>query len=545
MTLMALILSGELVLLAVIVSLGLMIANRRRRDRMLQAVGDLLDNFVAGQPEHLAQLKQNLEMRYPISGKKSSERISSKLIAEEREFLRELVKILLTNDLNGLAELHHPLRNLLNRQMELVFEASAATPPAQGVVEEEIAVPGTRKTEPAKPFADDDFGALLDSIAAPEAHQDEADETPDNDEFETLLKGPVLSKVPAQASAEPISDDELEALLKGATLPGTPEQAPTEPISDDEFESLLQDAVLPETPEQAPAEAVSDDEFEGLLQDAALPETPEQESAEPISDDEFEGLLQDAALPETPEQAPAEAVSDDEFEALLKDIALPDAPKPETAAPPEIPEPESAEFNADEETEVLPEDIALPGSSIQEAAVSNVDDDGEPATNDEIEHLLNDIGLPEVPEPDTSQFMSDDEIDALLDGTPLQERPEHEIRKPLADEELESPAKGESIPTPKHPDPETEFDITEEEYEDLVRVAWEAVAETGAERMINNGSFPTTVDRAASLPETTQSTAWDDLPDSVSDESTLPALEEPAPAKPKKRPARRTRKNTT
>jgi hypothetical protein len=56
MTLLVWILLGEVALLAMFVSVGLMIANRRRYNRILQTVSELLDQVVNTEAQRLAWL---------------------------------------------------------------------------------------------------------------------------------------------------------------------------------------------------------------------------------------------------------------------------------------------------------------------------------------------------------------------------------------------------------------------------------------------------------------------------------------------------------
>ena len=120
MSLLFWLLSGELILLTVSISLGLFIANKRREHRLHEAVSKLLQAILDSEAGHQEQIRNELLTRYPLSGKKKIEKLGNQILAEERVFFHELVRVLLTGDTKSLSTLHQPLHALLNRQMDIL-----------------------------------------------------------------------------------------------------------------------------------------------------------------------------------------------------------------------------------------------------------------------------------------------------------------------------------------------------------------------------------------------------------------------------------------
>ncbi|MGI9213966.1 MAG: hypothetical protein ACR2HF_15975 [Methylococcaceae bacterium] len=127
MNLLFWLLSGELLLLTASISVGLFFINKRRESRLLDSVAQLLQSIIDSEPEHLSEIRKNLSALAPLGGKNKIEKLGNQLVDEEREFLRELIRILLIQDMNGLTHLHQRLQGLVIHQMEMLRQLDLGT----------------------------------------------------------------------------------------------------------------------------------------------------------------------------------------------------------------------------------------------------------------------------------------------------------------------------------------------------------------------------------------------------------------------------------
>lgn len=128
------ILLGESLLAAIIVAIVMTVVARRHQNKLLTALGGLLENLRSGEPHRLQQLRQNLEEFYGVPADAAST-VSAELAAAEKEFALTLTRILLT-DTSALARLHEPLQNLLDQRMKKVAEAMSRATPAPPLLDE-------------------------------------------------------------------------------------------------------------------------------------------------------------------------------------------------------------------------------------------------------------------------------------------------------------------------------------------------------------------------------------------------------------------------
>ncbi len=233
---------GELAIATPILALALMVAQRRRARGMLGALEKLLDNVAGDAEQRRFELRQGLEALHGMSDR-DAERTSEALLAEEREFLRNLVTTLAHGDMAGLESLHRPLASLLDQQMALLAEARGTPPMPPEWMEPESEPPAHGETQSTRTMFDEEPRAFLPmekdnpptpeppdatealSAAWEETAEDFPEDTPERGladreaatdaspedsreteepEFEAAESGhPVSAETPAQSSPEP------------------------------------------------------------------------------------------------------------------------------------------------------------------------------------------------------------------------------------------------------------------------------------------------------------------------------------------------------
>lgn len=356
------ILVGESALAVAILAVGLAFAQRRRNRKRMAALEKLLDNVVGGEQRRIEELRERLEALYGF-GAEEAERASAAIFAEEKEFLRELVKTLADADMAGLATLHQPLAHLVDRQIAALSEARAALPMSgdwfaqegglpEGGLDAEAEVPPGMSPLESFMLGDRDLLPMGDDLAG----NPEADSVPE------ALADPWPDAETASSEVvpeQPEVTDDADAIL-AAWQDNAVDEAPeaeNDPPAESESESLDDaDAILaawqsnaaydvPEAAEEPPAESTPEpeplDEADAILaawQVRATDEAPEAEppaesAPEPEPLDEADAILaawranatDDAPDAEDEQFMPA---SDPGEPALLPSETSPAAPEP-------------------------------------------------------------------------------------------------------------------------------------------------------------------------------------------------------------------------
>ena len=199
------ILLGELLLVSLSVSTFYFMTLRKRRKRLLEAMDSLLQQFQQAEPVRLQQLQIQLETTYRVKGD-SLTRLSQKLLAEEKSFIRSLLQALITRDTAALAHLHEFLQRLMDTQIKTIADAlqSVATadkPSEIGILETEMSAsaPEYRDTEDEEslpPLIDPNAGDIPLLV-------DEAAELP------TTASGAFSEEAPTDSAAPRLRQDEL------------------------------------------------------------------------------------------------------------------------------------------------------------------------------------------------------------------------------------------------------------------------------------------------------------------------------------------------
>ncbi|MBM3203142.1 hypothetical protein FJZ55_04460, partial [Candidatus Woesearchaeota archaeon] len=365
MSLVFWLLAGELVLLAVGISAGLFFINKRREHRLYESVTQLLQAILDSEPGHLEQMRDGLLALYPLSGKNKVDKLTQQIVEGEREFFRELIRILLLEDTRALPGLHKNLQGLMARQREILQQLGTSV----GSLNPVGAIPQSRDNGGTvltanDPVDDADLDDLLQAVASGDPDEeepvfsaspvvtDEADsgDDDDDDDLDTLLQAAALGDFDEDTPLVAGGDDEEEMSIPTPavvpmptgtedTLSTSPEEAA--PAEGDDLDALLQAAALGDLDEDTllvaggdapdPAPAVTDETWSArsLLDDSAT-----------ADDDNFDALLQAAALgdfdedallidgndeeegtqePEVP--APGQPAVPDEFDAILADMS--------------------------------------------------------------------------------------------------------------------------------------------------------------------------------------------------------------------------------
>ena len=307
---------GELALVAVVVGLWAMIAQRRKKARLFAALEKLLDNVADSESHHLLQLQLDLQTTFSITGP-NVEKTAAALLANEREFLRSLMHTLLTGNPEGLESLHQALSRLTNRQIALVVEALPALRPERYAPD--IGIPEIPDPEPARPgigaevedrpmavpaFEADWFASEASSQAAERGEPQIS--FPDEDEAPLAVaeaRADAFTDAPENISEQDLMDGEPDGLLAEEVFESLPEEV-EEPIADipeePEFADLgLEDLPLEEASEPLPVEIPEEDD--------AFPMEAEEPVADILEEREFMDLgLEDLPLEEASEPLPAE-----------------------------------------------------------------------------------------------------------------------------------------------------------------------------------------------------------------------------------------------
>ena len=411
MSLLLWFLLGELVVLAVGISLGSFILNRRRENRLHESVARLLQSILDSEPERLAQIQQNLLAQYPLSGKNRVEKLGQRIIEGEREFFRELVRILLLGDMNALPNLHQNLRGLMTRHME-ILQQLAGVPSTTAPVEKPPEQDVTTTEYSTEDDTEDDLDSLLQAAAQGGFDGDSMLVAGGDDEdglVPTAEPPAVAAATPPAAlpvaDAEPgEEDDDLDDLLQAAAL------------GDFEADSMLvaggddEDGTTPAT---QPAGAAT--ESPPVTPPAALPLADAEPGEE---DDDLDALLQAAALGDFDEEAMLVAGDDDEDEPVPtaeSATAVAAAPLP-AALPLADNEPDQQD---DELDALLQAALALEDSGEETMLIAGGDDQDEteaatePATAVPAATPTAPLPLPDD-EPDEDPDELDDELKALL-----------------------------------------------------------------------------------------------------------------------------------
>jgi|GEM_PF-5118390 len=351
-------LAGELVLLAVGISAGLFFINKRREHHLYESVTQLLQAILDSEPRHLEQMRDELLSLYPLSGKNKVDKLTQQIVEGEREFFRELIRILLVEDTRALPGLHQTLQGLMTRQREMLQQlgtgavslnpGGAVPPSGDGNSLQAVAQGNPDEAEPALSVTpavsdeagsgdDDDLDALLQAVALGDLDEDTPLVAGGDDEEEMAIPAPVstpavapmttgaAAATPAEAEATPAEDedddDDLDALLQAALgnldddIPlvagGDDTDETTEIVPVDEVKtdhtwsarSLLDESVM-----------ADDDDLNALLQATALGDFDE-DALLIDGNDEEEGTQE----PEVP--APGQPAVPDEFDAILADMS--------------------------------------------------------------------------------------------------------------------------------------------------------------------------------------------------------------------------------
>lgn len=375
MNLLFWLLSGELILLAVSISLGLFIMNKRRENRLHEAVAKLLQSILDTEPKHLEQIHNDLMSRYPLSGKNKIEKLGKQIITEEREFFRELVRVLLTNDMNSLSSLHQPLHTLMNKQMDVLHQLGST------------GITGTTDTSPAT-LADSDTSSAIDD-----------DETLlDDDDMDALLQAATLTD---DEEVEWVESEGDESTPTGTTTTDAPAATAPSPKLDEDDDALLDD----------------DDDMAALLQAASLAGDDEVEWVESEGDESLMMTMPEESSTDKGMDMDMkdEDEEDDDMKALL----------------------EAASFAADldEDAELFGGGDDSEAMDLSSATSANLEPSDEASLNNEMDALLqaaeqneeNDSAADQesapalsLPPTDTAELPDDDDdMDALMQAAAL------------------------------------------------------------------------------------------------------------------------------
>jgi hypothetical protein len=411
-------LAGELVLLAVGISAGLFFINKRREHHLYESVTQLLQAILDSEPRHLEQMRDELLSLYPLSGKNKVDKLTQQIVEGEREFFRELIRILLVEDTRALPGLHQTLQGLMTRQREMLQQLGT----------------GAVSLNPGGAVPPSGDGNSLQAVA--QGNPDEAE--------------PALSVTPAVSDeAGSGDDDDLDALLQAVALGDLDEDTPLVAGGDDEEEMAIPAPVS--TPAVAP------------MTTGAAAATPAEAEATPAEDedddDDLDALLQ-AALGNLDDDIPLVAGGDDEEEmAIPAPVSTPAVAPMTTGA--------AAATPAEAEAEATPaEDDDDDLDALLQAALGNLDDDIPlVAGGDDTDETTEIVPVDEVKTDhtwsarsllDDSVMADDDDLNALLQATALGDFDEDALLIDGNDEEegTQEP----EVPAPGQPAVPDEFD---------------------------------------------------------------------------------------
>jgi hypothetical protein len=506
MSLLLWFLLGELVVLAVGISLGSFILNRRRENRLHESVARLLQSILDSEPERLAQIQQNLLAQYPLSGKNRVEKLGQRIIEGEREFFRELVRILLLGDMNALPNLHQNLRGLMTRHME-ILQQLAGVPSTTAPVEKPPEQDVTTTEYSTEDDTEDDLDSLLQAAAQGGFDGDSMLVAGGDDE-----DGPVPTAEPPVAVA-------------AATPPAALPVADAEPDEeDDDLDALLQAAALGDFEADSMLVAGGDDEDEPVptaeppvavaaaTPPAALPVADAEPDEE---DDDLDALLQAAALGDFDEDSMLVAGDDDEDGTTPVAEPAGTVPvSPPVTPPAALPLADAEPGEEDNDLDALLQAAALGDFDEEAMLVAGDDDEDEPVPTAESATAVAAAPLPAaLPLADNEPDQQDDELDALLQAAlALEDSGEETMLIAGGDDQDETEAATEpavTVPaaTPTAPlllpddEPDEDPDELDDELKALLQAAL-ALEESGGETILIAGGDDQDETEAATEPAT-------------------------------------------
>ena len=508
MSLLLWFLLGELVVLAVGISLGSFILNRRRENRLHESVARLLQSILDSEPERLAQIQQNLLAQYPLSGKNRVEKLGQRIIEGEREFFRELVRILLLGDMNALPNLHQNLRGLMTRHME-ILQQLAGVPSTTAPVEKPPEQDVTTTEYSTEDDTEDDLDSLLQAAAQGGFDGDSMLVAGGDDEdglVPTAEPPAVAAATPPAAlpvaDAEPgEEDDDLDDLLQAAAL------------GDFEADSMLvaggddEDGTTPAT---QPAGAAT--ESPPVTPPAALPLADAEPGEE---DDDLDALLQAAALGDFDEDSMLVAGDDDEDGTTPVAEPAGTVPvSPPVTPPAALPLADAEPGEEDDDLDALLQAAALGDFDEEAMLVAGDDDEDEPVPTAESVTAVAAAPLPAaLPLADNEPDQQDDELDALLQAAlALEDSGEETMLIAGGDDQDETEAATEpatavpaATPTAPLPLPDDEPDEDPDELDDELKALLQAalaLEESGGETILIAGGDDQDETEAATEPAT-------------------------------------------
>ena len=506
MSLLLWFLLGELVVLAVGISLGSFILNRRRENRLHESVARLLQSILDSEPERLAQIQQNLLAQYPLSGKNRVEKLGQRIIEGEREFFRELVRILLLGDMNALPNLHQNLRGLMTRHME-ILQQLAGVPSTTAPVEKPPEQDVTTTEYSTEDDTEDDLDSLLQAAAQGGFDGDSMLVAGGDDE-----DGPVPTAEPPVAVA-------------AATPPAALPVADAEPDEeDDDLDALLQAAALGDFEADSMLVAGGDDEDEPVptaeppvavaaaTPPAALPVADAEPDEE---DDDLDALLQAAALGDFDEDSMLVAGDDDEDGTTPVAEPAGTVPvSPPVTPPAALPLADAEPGEEDNDLDALLQAAARGEVDEEAMLVAGDDDEDEPVPTAESVTAVAAAPLPAaLPLADNEPDQQDDELDALLQAAlALEDSGEETMLIAGGDDQDETEAATEpavTVPaaTPTAPlllpddEPDEDPDELDDELKALLQAAL-ALEESGGETILIAGGDDQDETEAATEPAT-------------------------------------------
>lgn len=160
------ILLGDLALVTLI-AIALGVYNRRRTKQLINALNALADNIKSGEAKRLRLLQHDLKdlCQAPAD---VAEKISLQMAKEEKDFIKSLTQMLLT-DISGLMRVHDTLHSLLDSRTQKIAEAYQHAPAApvqpvlqsipQSMVEKPVEEHFMPEAEPPKQMSQEEIDA--------------------------------------------------------------------------------------------------------------------------------------------------------------------------------------------------------------------------------------------------------------------------------------------------------------------------------------------------------------------------------------------------
>jgi hypothetical protein len=246
----------------------------------------------------------------------------------------------LTQDFQGLAAFHQSLRDLLDRQMEIVFEdgATIAEPPST-----KKDVMDALKSPEIMPARMKD---RLDHVPSSKSTLSQADQALSEDDFEAMLQNASLAGTAKSTEIRSGMKEKALDLSNDDSLPEVSRRVASQDLDVDEFETFLKDVgvspkevlsarstldmedhqdELTESDEVAKEEShtsqsVKGDAFEMFLRDMAISKTDRTEDQSGASEEEGMAPLEENSLAEDSTDEMSEFLEDGAFDELLKDM---------------------------------------------------------------------------------------------------------------------------------------------------------------------------------------------------------------------------------